>query len=438
MPALGLDFERSLKAQPSEARRAVGEALREAGFQITAEQLTRIEAKRGSHLLGGALMPARMMPILALFEISPAGPACVISGHLVDHHINLGGKAWGWNQTYRNLFGAVQAAVDDRLARLDPAAAQAFEPPRFWSKGGEVAALEQAQSLGSKAGGTVVDKAATALEGGPKHRTPAAWKGLDSVTFISSEGRAVLSLAETQERLGLAVMIVSRPDSMPPDEVHKLEQFAVRTEQSLTQANGRAVTIEVDDAERPAIELLQVQARIRSGLPVRTLHICKDCHFQKVTNEDLARLQSRNRLLREIVGGVGATISSGGVKPFLMFGQFFAMKRLDPDYVCPGCQGLDADEQIVTYCPGCGTMRTEAVLGECSKCGLDFVCRLEPEPFWLAPEPEAAPADAPGAGPVAIDASPSEPGGWLFCPSCGSRLASDFAFCPGCGGRVST
>ena len=63
MPALGLDFERSLRAQPSDVRKAVSTALRETGFQLTAEQLTRVEAKRGSRLLGGALMPARMMPL---------------------------------------------------------------------------------------------------------------------------------------------------------------------------------------------------------------------------------------------------------------------------------------------------------------------------------------------------------------------------------------
>ena len=172
MPALGFDFDRSLNAPPSEARRVVGEALREAGFQITAEQLTRLEAKRGSRLLGGALMPNRMLPIFAWFDIAPYGHGCAVSAHMVDQHINLAGKAWGWNQTYRRMFGELEEAIDRRLARLDPAAAGAFVPGRFWSRGGEVAIFEQAQTLGAKAGGTVIDKASDVLEGGSKSKAP--------------------------------------------------------------------------------------------------------------------------------------------------------------------------------------------------------------------------------------------------------------------------
>jgi hypothetical protein len=452
MPALGLDFERSLNAQPSEARRAIGEALREAGFQVTAEQLTRIEAKRGSRLLGGSLMPTRMLPIIASFDIAPDGPACIVSAHLVDHHINLGGKAWGWNQTYRRLFGEVQEVVDHRLARLDPAAGAAFVPARFWSAGGEVAALEQAQTLGARAGETVVDKASSVLEGGPKDRAPAAWKGVDSVTFTSAQGCAVLSLAEAQAHLGVAVMIASHPGSMPPNLARDVELFAARVEQALTSAAGSAAEVQVSEAERPVLEFLNRQVRIREGLPVRTLHTCRACHHQNVTNEDLARLQARNRHLRDIVGGVGATISSGGVKPFLLLGQVFKLKKLDPDYVCPQCQGLDADEQIVTFCPQCGAMRPEAALRECPKCHLDFGRRLTPETFWLTREAAAAilappvsdpaadaEAGSPAIVPTSVEPEPSaEVGQWLFCPACGAQLTGDYQFCPGCGGPVRT
>ena len=480
MPALGFDFDRSLNAPPSEVRRAVGEALREAGFQVTAEQLTRIEAKRGSRILGGALMPTRMLPILASFDIVPNGQGCAISAHLADQHINLGGKAWGWNQTYRGLCGEVQEAIDRRLASLDPAAAAAFEPARFWSKGGEVAVLEQAQTAGARAGGTVIDKASGVLSGGSKPRSPSVWKGIDSVTFDSSKGCAVLSMAETQAHLGVAVMIASQPGAMPPNLTRDIEVFAARVEQGLTIAGGQAVTVEVGDTELPVFEFLHQQVRIREGLPVRTLHTCKACHNQKLTNEDFERLQTRNKHLRSLVGGVGTTISSGGIKPFMVIGQVFNLKKLDPDYVCPQCQGLEAEEQIVTFCPGCGGMRSEAALKKCGKCGFDFRSRLTPETFWLTPEAaaEAAAADEAAAaetaaadesvadgmaaesvaaggpapwvptggaeiGALRVDRAatiapeaPTGAGQWSFCPACGARLSVEFDFCPACGGRV--
>jgi len=95
-------------------------------------------------------MPARMLPILAQFDIAPEACGCVMAAHLVDQHINLAGKAWGWNRTYRQLFGQVQAAVDRGLAGLDPSAAGSFSPPRFWSRGGDVAAFRGLRSrLGS-------------------------------------------------------------------------------------------------------------------------------------------------------------------------------------------------------------------------------------------------------------------------------------------------
>jgi hypothetical protein len=419
MPALGLDFERSLRAQPSDVRRALSTALRDAGFQLTAEQLTRVEAKRGSRFLGGALMPPRMMPILAWFDIAADAGGCTVAGHLADQHLNLGGKAWGWNQTYRQLFDEILAAVDTALARVDPGSAGQFGPGRFWSRGGEIAVLEQTQSRGVQAGAAVFGKANELLEGGARDRGPAAWKGVDSVTFASPKGFAVLSLAETQGHLGVGMILASQPGSLPPNLLREVEQFAGRVEAALTNAPGRAVTIQVAEAEQPVFDFLHQQVRIRDGLPVRTLHTCRTCQFQRVTNEDFARLQARTPRLRNIVGGVGATISSGGIQPFVIFGQLFKLKKLDPDYVCPRCQGLDAAEAMVTFCPSCGDLRSEAVLRVCAKCTFDFRGALARESLWLSADAAAAavapPADGgthwqvPGPAPVGGPAAATAP-----------------------------
>ncbi len=411
MPALGLEFERSLRAQPAEVRRVITTTLREAGFEVTAEQLTRVEAKRGSKWLSGALLPARSMPILAWFDIAPDPSGCGVAGHLVDQHLNLGGKAWGWNQTYQQLFGEILEALDRALARLDPQAGPLFPPARFWTKGGDIALLEQAQAAGSQAGTVVLGKANELLEGGSRDRGPTAWRGVGSVTFVSSKGHAVISLAETQAHLGVGVMVASQPGSLPANLADEVERFATRVEIALTGAQGGAVTVPVADPEVPVFEFLHQQVRIRDGLPVRTLHTCRTCHFQKVTNEDFARMQARNQRLRSLVGGVGAFVSPSGIQPFVVLGQLFRLKKLDPDYVCPRCQGLDADERIVTFCPSCGELRSEAVLRACGKCKHDFRDALGGETLWLTAEAAGA-LVAPPPGQAAGTAAYVPAGGW--------------------------
>jgi hypothetical protein len=467
MPALGVDFERTLHAQPSDVRRAIVDALRQTGFDVTADQLTRVEAKRGSRLLGGVLTPARMLPVIAWFDLASGPNGSTVSGHLVDQGFAVGGQSLGSVKAYRRLFDEELAALDRGLGRLDATAAPGFQPGRFWSQAGEIAALEQFQARGSQAGAAVIGKVMEVLEGGSRDRGPVAWKGVDSVTFSGPKGLAVLALEQTQAHLGVAAMIVGEEGSLPPRLRAEVEAFAARAEATLTNAPDRAVTVPIPATEQPVFEFLHQQVRIRDGLPVRTLNTCRTCHYQRITNEDLGRIQVRNMRLRGLVGGVGATLSGGTVQPFVILGQLFRLKRLDPDYVCPRCQGMDADERIVTFCPSCGELRPEPVLRLCRKCGYDFRGALQPEVLWLSPQAAAArvaalasgPADTQAAqavsgagmaaGPAATGA-PAEPlaagvptgpaaaaaAASLFCPFCGAGLGPGYAFCPGCGARI--
>ena len=68
----GLDFERHVSASSFEDRRVISEAARELGFEITVDQLTRIEAKRGG-MLGSSLLIKQQMPVVAVFEVTPDG-----------------------------------------------------------------------------------------------------------------------------------------------------------------------------------------------------------------------------------------------------------------------------------------------------------------------------------------------------------------------------
>jgi hypothetical protein len=396
----GLDFERRLSASSFEVRRSIAEALRELGFEITVDQLTRMEAKRGS-LLGSSLMLRKQMPVLAVFEISTEASGCVVAVHLTDNMRNLIGKTWGVNRQYREILAEVQRRVDLGLAKLDGAASLAFAEAAFWSRAADVGLIEQSNVLTAKAVGGAVGAAGKALDGGTS-TTPRAWKGVDSVTFTSSVGVAVLTLAEAQAALGVAVMVASHPGSMPANLARDVEAFAAIVEQRLTAAAGTAARVEVTDVQRPALEFLRQQAQIRSELPMRELHICATCRLEKITNPEYERIAARNEKIGDLVAGVGATISKGGISPTFVLGQVFKMKRLDPKYVCSRCQGMEDDERIVTFCPSCAELQKDVVLRLCSKCGFDFRTKAGTAPLWSAVVEEVAtPEPAEWARPVA-------------------------------------
>ena len=397
----GLDFERRLSASSFEVRRSIAEALREMGFEITVDQLTRMEAKRGS-LLGSSLMLKKQMPVLAVFEISTDASGCVVLVHLTDNIRNLVGKTWGVNRQYREILAEVQRRVDLGLAKLDGAASLAFAEATFWSRAADVGLIEQSNVLTAKAVGGAVGVAGKAIDGGAS-TMPKAWKGVDSVTFTSNLGVTVLTLAETQAALGVAVMVASHPGSMPANLARDVETFAAMVEQRLTAAAGRAARVEVSDAQRPALEFLHQQAQIRSELPMRELHICATCRLEKITNPEYERIAARNEKIGDLVAGVGATISKGGISPTFVLGQVFKMKRLDPKYVCSRCQGMEDDERIVTFCPSCAELQKDVVLRLCPKCGFDFRTKARTAPLWSAiPEEVAEPAPAAEVSAVAV------------------------------------
>lgn len=383
----GLDCERQLSASGFDVRRAIAEAVRELGFEISVDQLTRIEAKRGG-MLGYSLLIKKQMPVLAVFEVLPEVSSCRVVCHLTDNVKNLG-KTFGINRQYRGIFDEVQGRVDLGLAGLDGAASQAFAEPVFWSRSGDIGVLEQTNALTAKAVGGAVGVAGKALDS-PAGTTPKVWKGVDSVTFTSSAGVAALTLAETQARLGVAVMVASHPGSMPPNLARDVEALAAAIEIKLTAAGGKAATVEVPDAQLPVFDFLNQQAEIRSGLPLRQLHICRSCRLEKITNPEYQRIATRNEKIGDIMAGVGATISKGGISPTFVLGQVFKLKRLDPAYVCSRCQGMEADERIVTFCPSCADLARDVVLRTCPKCKFDYRTRAGKESVWSTPvvEPE--------------------------------------------------
>jgi hypothetical protein len=154
-------------------------------------------------------------------------------------------------------------------------------------------------------------------------------------------------------------------------------------------------------------EFLNQQAEIRAALPLRTLHICRSCRLEKITNPEYERIAARNEKLGHLMAGVGATVGKGGISPTFVLGQVFKLKRLDPKYVCARCQGMEADERVVTFCPSCAELRREVVLRLCSKCSFDFRTIADKTPLWTEPVAERDPDPEPeeGAAAAALEAA---------------------------------
>ncbi len=396
MAAIVSDFRRALSATAGEVRAEVLRVLDELGFTVSVSQLTRIEAHRGSKL-GAAMLTPRKMPVRITIDVVPHDGGCDVAVHLEDGLDSPIGKSYGVNGAYERLFRETHERIDGGLARLAGGAGRtSFAPPTFSSTTPTLGLVERANAAVGRGEETAAAKVGALLEGSTGPGTPRVWKGVEQVWFVAGGRQAVLSLAEAQAHLTIAAIVAAQPGSLPPPLAAALERFAGSVEQALTQAAPGTVRIPVADGERPVLEFMHTQVRIRDGLPVRTLHRCRDCRFEKITNPDYERLMERNRKLRSLASAAGATISSGGVRPFVVVGALFQLKHLDPSYTCPRCQAMQADEALATFCPACGDLRTEAVLRRCTKCDHDFLGSLTPEdpPFWAPVLATAAPVAA--------------------------------------------
>ncbi|MGI8848535.1 MAG: hypothetical protein ACR2GX_09810 [Candidatus Dormibacteria bacterium] len=420
MPSIFLDFERTLSASPSDVRARVQNTLRELAFQTTTAQVTLIEAKRG-HPLVGSLLGTSNVPVRATATITPEGDGAHVVIRLADNHASLG-RTWGANGAYQKAFAEIQQRIDEGLGQLDPEAAPQFAASQFISKSGTVGVLETGNRVTSDFSGAAVGKVNQMLSGGPRTRVPNGWKQLDTVVLCADEGAARLQLEELQAHLAVAMFISSQPGSLPLALAGQVEALATRIEAALGQAGAsRYIEIPISDAEEPVVEFLHQQARMRQQFAVRTLHRCRTCKFEKITNPDFERLQKRNSRLRALGGSVGATFGKSGISPFILVGTLFRFAKLDPDYVCPRCQGTDAEAMVVTFCPDCGALRPEAALRGCAKCHLDMRTKLTPHQVWEPyPEPPMPPALGPAADPAGFLPIPAMAGTALPVPVPGS------------------
>ncbi len=369
-------FSRVLRSPAQAVRTELIGALRHAGFKLVLEQLTFLEARRGSQL-GMASLRAKHIPISVVVHINPGEAGCGLAVRLSDRI--LAPLTYGVNGKFREAFAEIEALLDAVFRRLDPNVETLAGV--FHSKMAEIAVLEKTNNATAAVTTGVGSKVVEHLEGGPKSTTPGAWKEIDGVTFRAQDGYTAVEMEQVQAILTVARLLATLPGSMPPALVNDVETFAGRLETTMMTKQG-VVLVDITDVEKKVLTFLQQQAWVRERLPLRTLHTCTACKFQKITNPDYERMVRRNQKLRALGGSVGATFGRSGISPFVMVGTLFRFARLDPDYVCGRCQGTEAEERIITFCPQCGDLCRDAALRVCTKCSHDFRKDISTELVW--------------------------------------------------------
>ncbi len=383
-----LELDRTLTVDMAVVRNEVLRALRDLDFHVTTSQITLLEARRGSKLTGG-LLGTKKLPLLVRVILSSEGGDSRLRAQIMDDLLAPIGAGFG--TAYETSMRQVQEGIDLALSRIDPVAAKDFTQPRFIGHGSSNDRLEKLTGAVSEKGGVIGETVSGWLGGSKDDDTPTAWRGIQSIRFDGPTGSAVMEPDTVQGLLAVAAMVMSQPASLPANLRQALEQFAANVEHRMSVQRWGEVLIPVSAEEKPVFEFMRQQAMMREHLPVRTVHRCRTCAFERITNPDYEQLKKRNDTIQKAMGMVGASVTGRGISPFVLVGSIFKFKKLDPEYVCPRCQGLDAEERIVTFCPQCGDMRDEAALRICPKCKYDFRTLLKPEPLWqeLPPPPEA-------------------------------------------------
>lgn len=398
---------RQLACAATAARAALLRAVIVAGFRVESEQLTGIRAQRGSKLSGAGQKPDKL-PMQLAVRLSDsdsavsdsAVDACTVQIDLVDRWAGAFARTPSVAASYRLSFEAVIRDLDAALGVLDPAAT-------FGPMDCTVPAGLPAPAAPGRAGQLVerANQALSATPGSSARGTPAS----GTVVLVLPEAHALLDFTDVQAMMTAGTMIATRPGAMPERLIRDITRVVGSLERAVPQAGPIPGTARIDLAStsRPALDFLRMQARMRAKLPLRTLQVCTTCRLEKVVNPDFQRLQARNRKLRVLSGTIGGAISPHGVSAFLLIGRLAQLKLLDPDFVCPRCQGMTAESTLITFCPRCGDRRTEAALRTCRGCGHDLRTEVPAESMWIDGVPDAGPAALPSgawpppAGPVA-------------------------------------
>jgi hypothetical protein len=363
-----LTAERRLRAPVEAARSELLRALKNAKCTISGESAGTIEAKRGS-MLTASFGPAKL-PLSVAVRITPEPDGCLVAVRIEDRWTSPTGKVWGMNSQLEKAFRDLQSRLDMGLSTVDPTSAGGFATPEFATPTANVALLERSNAGINRATGAVVEAAADRIAGDAASAAPKAFRGVTALVLDTDGGTVMLPVERAYGLVAAAALVADAPAGMPEPMLRQVENLAGRLEHVLDGAEGE-VRVRLEPGEQPVADFLHQQAAMREDLPLRTRMTCRDCKHEKIVNPDYQRLMERNRKIGALMGGVGATIGRGGISPFVLVGQLMRFKGMDPDFVCPRCQGMEADQGVTTFCPGCGARHDEGPLRSC-RCGHDF------------------------------------------------------------------
>jgi hypothetical protein len=397
-------FVRIWTGDPAEAWAALWAAFEATGFRLSAPSHWAIHGELGSSVA----MSARNLPISmdAVFTRTDDG-VVTVHIHLADNFsVPFAGATV--RRSIQQRFVEIERALDMGLSgtahhshpgpaspttdiqpppQNTPTPAPAIQPPPAVGESQSTSAFDAAR-LGEQMGSALEKLTAKTQEtvAAVRRRGPTEpWQKVEAVTFVGPSGEATVDASRIQAFMSVSTMVERQPGALPENLAAQLADFVQRLLAMLDAAGTAEVSRvrhQVEPVDRPVLEFLEQQARMREQLPVRTLHHCKDCGHEKVSNPDYRKLMDRNRKMQALTGAAGLTVRGGSVSPFLLVGALFRLKKLDPDYVCPRCQGMESDDSITTFCPECGSQRSEAVLRSCSKCDHDLRTTIGPLDLW--------------------------------------------------------
>ncbi|MDO9455532.1 hypothetical protein, partial [Nocardioides sp.] len=381
---------RDLAVPMAAVRQALLTTVRQAGLTVTVEQLGTIDAQRGSRFGGLTLSPEKV-PVRVRADIVPTAAGCRVELRVEDAW-TMPGRSWGAVSVYRTLFEALTQHLDRAVARVDPAA---LLEPWHLDVGQDVAAMQSAADVAARARGAVGRRTDRVLEGNDRPRAAGSASGLATVELASPTGVVRLDVVTVDAMLTTGRLVVDRPGGLPTNLLTDVQSFVLALEAHLDQAGragyaDRTSRMELTAGQVPVVGFLFQQSRLREQLPLRLLTRCTTCRLEKVVNPDLARLRERARRSQALTSSMGMFLGGHGASPYVMLGRMAHLRKSEPDYVCPRCQGLDADECVVTFCPQCGERRDESVLRTCPRCAHDFRALDPTQPAWQAPAPVAA------------------------------------------------
>lgn len=398
-------------------------AIRQLGFTFSVDQLGTVVARRGSTLAGLSLTPGRVpLELRVDLESRTSGPeGTVVTFRLEDRWGLAGTKQWGAISVYRTAFGEITAALDRAITTVAPEAVT--EPWEVDLGAGDVAGLAGASTHAANAG-KVLARGSDALFGSAKGPRSAS-DGLHTARLVCGDRHIDLPAERLDGLITAGQLIAARPDPLPQRLAQQVQALVLSLEMQLEALRlrppGAPAALEITEEQLPVVTFCYQQSLLREQLPLRLLLQCTTCKLPKVVNPDFAALKEKNRRRGVLAASVGGVFTTQGIAPYIMLGRLVQARNSDPDFVCARCQGLDADQTLITFCPSCGDRRDEAVLRACDHCGHDFRSRAAEVPPWRSEEvgdelpagPEAVaqlPAPATAVGPAA-------PAGWLPDPT---------------------